>query len=68
MNIFLFFILIILTIFLVCSIVSVVQFLIDLHKNSDMLQELKNAIKRVEKIASILDDKESVDADERLDT
>lgn len=68
MNIFLFFILIILIIFLVCSIVSVVQFLIDLHKNSDMLQELKNAIKRVEKIASILDDKESVDADERLDT
>lgn len=64
MSIFLFFILIILFILLLCTVVSVFQFLSDLKKNSFMLQELKNTIKRIEQSSCVEVEKESVKADE----
>lgn len=53
MSIFLFFILIILFILLLCTVVSVFQFLSDLKKHSSMYVQLKKSIDRVKKLEDI---------------
>lgn len=56
--------LILLVIFIVwflCSLVSIIQFFVDLHKNSTMCKELKSILKRIKQFS---DDSEEVENNE----
>lgn len=65
MSVVYFILLILVSVFALCSIVSVVQFFIDLHKNSSMRKELKDTIKRIkEQNKAVLDDAGGVSNDE----
>lgn len=65
MSVVYFILLILVFVFALCSIVSVVQFFIDLHKNSSMRKELKDTIKRIkEQNKAVLNDAGGVVNDE----
>lgn len=65
MSVVYFILLILVSVFALCSIVSVVQFFIDLHKNSSMRKELKDTIKRIkEQNKAVLNDAGGVSNDE----
>jgi|GEM_PF-4669355 len=62
MEIFWFIILILVCCFALCTVVSVVQFFIDLTKNSSMRKELRSTIKNIKQQNKFV---ESADAEEQ---
>lgn len=49
MDFVIFFLLVILIVFVLCFVISAVQFCIDLNKCSDLRQDMKETIKRIKK-------------------
>ena len=57
-----FFLLVILIVFVLCFVISAVQFCIDLHKCSDLRTEMKDTIKRIKK-QSLVEESEVINND-----
>ena len=56
------FLLVILIIFVLCFVISAIQFCIDLHKCSDLRQDMKDTIKRIKK-QNFIEESEVTDDD-----
>ena len=56
MSVLYFIFLVIVIVFAGCSLVAIIQFFIDLRKNSMMCKELKSALKRAKKCIGELED------------
>ncbi len=65
MSVLYFILLIIVVVFACCSLASIIQFFIDLRKNSILCKELKSALKRAKQCSLELEDiSEEVEGDE----
>lgn len=62
MDFVIFFLFVILIVFVLCFVISAVQFCIDLNKCSDLRQDMKETIKRIKK-QNLVEESEVIDSD-----
>ncbi len=56
------FLLVILIVFVLCFFISAIQFCVDLHKCSDLRQDMKDTIERIKK-QNLIEESEVIDSD-----